>query len=317
MSRVLVTGASGLLGLSLCLDLARDHEVVAVSRGRLVHHPGVAARQVDLTDLSAVRELWAGAAPDVVVHAAALTSIETCEEHPDLARRLNADVTEEVARQCRDRGTRLLHVSTDAVFDGSDGPYSEADATGPLSVYGQTKLEAEGRCLDACPDALVARVNFFGWSAGGDRSLAEFFITALRAGRPVGGFTDVLFSPLYQRDLGDLLMAAVETRITGVRHAGGPDVLSKYQFGRLVAETFALDPELVQSASVAELSAGRVRSPRLALDSSRLARETGRALPTVRSGLRRMRADEGSGRVGELRRALTSSHSTLTDEAEQ
>lgn len=301
MTRVLVTGASGLLGLSLCRDLADRHEVVAVSHTRPVVHPGVRGVAVDLRDPESLRRLFDSEHPSLVVHAAALTSIEACEADPALARELNTDLAVRVAHLCAEHGSRLVHVSTDAVFDGAGGPYRESDPVAPGSVYAQSKADAETGCLAALPGALVARVNFFGWSATGRRSLAEFFHRALSAGERVRGFTDVTFSPLYQRDLGTLLLDAADAGIAGIRHAGGPDVLSKFEFGRLVAEVFDLDPDLVEPSSVAVLQAGQVRSPRLAMDSGLLAGELGRELPSVRAGLTRMRRDLDDGWAGSLK----------------
>lgn len=312
MSRVLVTGASGLLGLATALDLAADHDVTGLSHTRQVVHPRIRSVAADLTDRGLLRQVWADVRPEIVVHTAAMASIEACETDPARAARVNAELVGDVAALCREFGSRLVHISTDAVFDGAAGPYREEDDASPLSVYGETKLEGERRCAEELPSALVARVNFFGWSAVGDRSLAEFFHGALAAGRPVGGFVDVDFSPLYQRDLTDLLLEAVSAGIGGVRHVGGGTSLSKYDFGRELADVFGFDPELVRPASVADLPAGRVRSHRLTLDSSRLARELGHRPPSAREGLVRMRHDRDTGRPDDLRRAVAAtSPSTL------
>lgn len=304
MARVLVTGATGLLGQVLCHDLADDHDVVALTHSRSLLDDRLTGVRADIRDEDALSRLWEAARPEYVVHTAALASVDECERDPDRARAENADAVGTIARLCRRHGSRLVHVSTDAVFDGSSGPYTEDDPVGPLNVYARTKWEGEDICLREAPDALVARVNFFGWSATGTRSLAEFFYNAVAEGRPVNGFTDVQFSPLYSRDLGDLLWAAAQRRdVVGVRHVAARDALSKHEFGREVARTFGFNTDLVRPCTAAETHSV-VRSPRLILDASRIAGELGRPLPTVRDGLRRLHEDARSGYRDQLRAAV-------------
>jgi dTDP-4-dehydrorhamnose reductase len=291
--RLLVTGAAGLLGAAAVLDHRDEHQVVALSRRRPVRAPGVQSELLDLTT-DALEEAWGRLAPDLVLHTAAMASIEACEQHPELAHRVNVDATRTLARLCAASGARLVHVSTDAVFDGTAGPYREDDVPDPRSVYARTKLESEEVCLQEDPDALVARVNFFGWSVSGTRSLAEFFLGGLRAGREVPGFSDVEFASLYNRDLAALLVDAGRRGLGGIVHVASADRMTKLEFGRAVARTFGLDPELVRPARLADRTGGAPRSPRLSLDPSAFAEAMGRPMPTFGEGLRRMRQDEGA-----------------------
>jgi dTDP-4-dehydrorhamnose reductase len=213
---------------------------------------------------------------------------------------VNVDATAELARLAAADGVAMVHVSTDAVFDGVGGPYREDDAPGPLSVYARTKLDSERACLDAHPDALVARTNLFGWSVGGTRSIAEFFHNALSEGRPVTGFSDVEFASLYHRELAERLVEAASTGLSGLFHVVSADRMSKLEFGREVARVFDLDPALVQEGSVTQLD-GPPRSRRLSLDPSAFAAATGRPMPSLRDGLVRMREDEASGMLAEIR----------------
>ena len=236
----------------------------------------------------------------MVLHTAAVASIDDCERDPELARRVNVDATATVARLAADAGARLVHVSTDAVFDGTGGPYREDDEPHPLSVYARTKLASEQVALEAHPDALVARVNFFGWSRSGTRSLAEFFRNALVRGEEVTGFADVEFASLYHRDLADALLDASAAGISGVRHVVSSDRCSKYDFGRAVARTFGLDESLVRAGRLDDLG-GAPRSRRLSLDSSAFAAALGRPMPTLDEGLARMRQDGQAGLADRIR----------------
>jgi dTDP-4-dehydrorhamnose reductase len=297
--RLLVTGAGGLLGTAAALGQRTTHDVVAWHRSPFAAS-GLVTERVELTDPDSVARAWQRARPDLVLHAAAMASLEACEAAPDLARRVNVDATAELARLAAADGVAMIHVSTDAVFDGTGGPYREDDEPGPLSVYARTKLDSEKACLDAHPRALVARTNLFGWSVGGSRSIAEFFHNALAEGRPVTGFSDVEFASLYHRELAERLVDAAASGVSGLFHVVSADRMSKFEFGRRVAHTFGLDPTLVREGSVAELS-GPARSRRLSLDPSAFAAATGRAMPTLDEGLARMREDEASGLLAQIR----------------
>ena len=135
-------------------------------------------------------------------------------------------------------------ISTDAVFDGARGHYSEADAPNPTSVYGRTKLEGEQLAL-ASTDALVARTNFFGWSPTGRRSILEFFVNALSNGEQVRGFTDFTTSSAYVQVLAEALWDLCALEATGLVHLTSPEALTKYEFGVAVAEEFGLDAGLI------------------------------------------------------------------------
>ncbi len=302
MTRLLITGATGLLGHVASLDWRHGFKVHALVHRRPLAIPEVIAVEGDLMDPASLEQAWAQARPDVVVHAAALASIEACEAEPVLAQQINVEATKRVATLCAERDAILLHISTDAVFDGRNGPYVEKDPTGPRSVYARTKLDAERVCLATHPGALVVRTNFFGWSSSGRRSIAEFFYNSLVADQQVAGFTDVEFTPLYHRDLLAILQEAIQRRLQGIYHVGSADRMTKYSFGRAVAKTFGLDENLVRPQTLDKLDQSGLRSPRLSLDSTKLADALGSVLPTVDVGLRRMRADLDSGYTAALGR---------------
>jgi len=220
-----------------------------------------------------------------VVHTAALAQVDACEKQPDRAERLNAQLPGEVATLARQDGVPLVHISTDAVFDGRRGDYTEGDLPHPLSVYARTKLAGERAVLEAYPRAAVLRVNFFGWSLSGARSLAEWFLNNLRAGRKMLGFTDVFFCPLLANHLAEVILTVLARQLSGLYHATGSACLSKYAFGVALAERFGYDPTLIRPTSVEEAGLAARRSPRLTLRNEKLARALGRPLPDWRRGI--------------------------------
>jgi dTDP-4-dehydrorhamnose reductase len=281
----LITGASGLLGLNTAMEAAKEHDVVGQVNSHPLRTGAFATVQADLLAPGALERLLDQTQPEWVVHCAALANVDACETDPLQARQLNSEVPRQLAVLVARGGARLLHVSTDAVFDGQRGGYTEADAPNPLGVYAQTKLDGELGVLAANPQAIVARVNLFGWSLSGKRSLAEFFFNKLSAGEACMGFTDVFFCPMLANDLGLTFLEMLDAGLSGLYHAVGSECINKYEFGLRIARKFGLDERLITPRSVKEAGLKAVRSPNLTLHTERLAQALGETLPGLSTGL--------------------------------
>ncbi|HZU86473.1 MAG TPA: SDR family oxidoreductase [Anaerolineaceae bacterium] len=289
MARYLITGASGLLGLNLALKLDKiSASVIGVSYQQDVKQPPFEIITCDLSQPGVIPQLLADTRPDVVIHCAALTIIDACENQPETARRINAGVPGDFAAECAKKNIQMLHISTDAVFDGERGNYREEDTPNPLSVYALTKLEGEQNVLRANPQALVARVNFFGWSLNGQRSLAEWFFNNLSAGNPVNGFNDIFFCSMQVNDLVDTLLEMIGLRLNGLYHTLSSQAMSKYEFGVRLAGLFDLNPDLIRPISWKEGGLKAARSPNLTLRTDKLAAALGHPLPSMEHGLQRL-----------------------------
>lgn len=269
--RILVTGASGLLGLNMCLRLARDHDVHGLVYSRNLTGIPFPVTSIDLTDFDTATNYFSKIEPDLIINCAAMADVDECEKKPGAAREINAVVPGKVAKHCRKTGIRFVHISTDAVFDGTKGSYTEEDEPNPISVYAETKLEGEKNVLTANSSALIPRVNFYGFSLSGKRSLAEFFLSNLSAENPVKGFVDVMFCPLYVLELVDLIFEMVRKELKGIYHTVSRECISKYGFGLAIAEKFGLDKKLIEPCSVHESGLVAKRSPRLTLNVDKLA----------------------------------------------
>ena len=284
--RWLITGATGFLGANVCEALAGRATRIGFARST---GPGGLADEWLLGDLRRPEELVAlvrEANPDVILHAAALASHEACERDPDLAHVLNVQATETLATAAEGCGARFIFISTDAVFDGSRGRYSEADEPNPFSIYGRTKLDAEQRAA-RLTEALIIRTNFFGWSPSGTRSILEFFINSLSAGTPVKGFTDFRVTSLYAQSLAECIWDLSNAGARGVVHVASHDAMTKYEFGVQVAEAFGM-PALI-TPTRADVSPPRDRD--LSLDVGKAEGILGRFLQTQGEGIERARLD--------------------------
>lgn len=282
--RVLITGAGGLLGLNLALEAAPTHTVFAADKIRL-QSAVVTFVEADLLEPGAVERLLEQTQPDWVIHCAALANLEACEANPELAAELNSELPRKLAQHVARGGARLVYISTDAIFDGQRGDYREEDTPNPLNVYARTKLDGERAVLDADPNAIVARVNFYGWSLSGRRSLGEFFFNHLQAGKAVPGFRDVFFCPLLANHLAVLLLKMLDKGLSGVYHVVSRDSLSKYEFGVALAQQFGFDAGLVAPSSLAAAGLSAPRAPLMTLSTAKLTRDLGGPAPDVKTGL--------------------------------
>lgn len=298
--RILVTGASGLLGLNFCLALVDVHQITGVTHTNALKDVPFQSVQSNLSSAGSIAHLISTHHPQLVVHCAAMANVDACEKQPDQAMRINAEVPGELAAICCENNIKLVHISTDAVFDGLRGDYSEEDETNPLSVYASSKLAGEQIVMQNYPQALIARVNFYGFSLSGTRSLAEFFLENLGTGQQVNGFVDVMFCPLYVVDLVEILMQMVNKDLSGIYHVVSPESLSKYSFGVSIARKFGLDPGLIQPISVMESGLTAMRSPRLDLNVEKLQDEK-IGLPSQAQGMERFYLDHQTGLPDKIR----------------
>ena len=285
MTRILITGASGMLGINLAMEALSGHEVIGVDRGRLKSAP-FPVLKANFFDRNAFEPALQSTRPDWVINCAALANLEECEKHPGQARILNTDLPRDLANACARQGIKFIHLSTDAVFDGTgEAVYTEEDEPNPQSIYAQTKLDGERAVQEANPQAIIARVNFFGWSLGGRRSLAEFFVNNLSEGNNVNGFTDVIFCPMWVTDLSRTLIDMLEKNLSGLYHVVGSQAISKYQFGLEVARRFGLRESLISPRSVERSGLTAKRSHNLWLSIHKLSTDLGREIPSFSTGL--------------------------------
>ncbi len=251
--RLLVTGATGFLGATVVLEAAKSNwDVVTQVHTHEMRIDRAQPVNADLSSIGSGKRLIEQVQPDAVINCAALANVDDCETNKQLATRLNADLVGELAGTCNSRGTRFVHVSTDAVFGGTPPPYFADTDPAPLNTYGTTKMAGEKQALVMFPGCTVARTNIIGWSPSGTRSLLEFFFTRLKDSVITPGFDDVLFRPATTPQVARQLLALAANTVFGNIHLTGDTLLSKFAFGQLVASTFGFDIELVQPMSIAD-----------------------------------------------------------------
>lgn len=211
--RVAVTGAGGGLGRAVMERAPAHHDIAAFSHDEL-----------PVEDRHAVFQRLVPVEPEVILHLAAMTSVDACEAHPDLAFGVNALGTANVALAARETGAVLVAVSTDYVFDGAKGaPYHEYDEPGPLSAYGRSKLAGEREARALAPEHLVVRTA---WVYGGGSDFLTGALRRLAAGETVPAIVDRTSSPTYVGHLAERLLSLAASGLRGVAHLAGPEPLS-------------------------------------------------------------------------------------------
>jgi dTDP-4-dehydrorhamnose reductase len=305
VTRILVTGASGLLGAELVLTAAQGNELIAVTNRHPVSPPpGVVALTADLTQPSEAAQVVGDYRPAWVINAAAATEVDALESQPERADKTNRVLPTNLALACRAAGAGFVHVSTDAIFDGrATRPYREDDPPGPQNVYAASKLAGEQHVRAAAPGALIVRTAIYGWNAQPKLSLAEWFLSRLEAGDDPPGFVDAWFTPINTAHVAELLLDLLARHApAGIYHLPGAECLTKHDFGRRVAAAFGHDPARIRPARQVEVPGRARRGARSCLDGAKVAAALGRALPTVTDGLARLMADQDNGRRDALRR---------------
>ncbi len=250
MSGVLVTGSRGLVGTAICAQLEQEGApFTPLDRGAC-----------DLTNAEAVHDVLTRVQPSAVIHTAAMTAVDACETERTMAWATNVEATAHLARACERVGARLIHVSTDYVFDGRTGGYNEDSPLSPLGVYAQTKAAAELAVRTLCTRFVIARTAVpFGPYPVPRKDFVRWLRDELVARRPVRIVTDQISSPTYTPDLARMLISLCEATAVGVAHTCGATSLSRYDFACLVCRELGLDETLIQPIVTADL---QQRAPR-------------------------------------------------------
>jgi len=292
MEKLLVTGASGLLGSKL-VGIAREtFEVIPTHSSAPLFPDSI---KLDITDLDQVSEVFNRTQPDHVVHPAAMTNVDKCETDKGTAWKINVHGTENIALMCRKHVARLVYVSTDYVFDGEKGLYTEEDATAPINYYGLTKLEGEKKVKQHCKNYIIARTSvLYGWHKQ-KINFATWVINSLRNNMPISVVDDHFNSPTRADNLAEIILEMLQKNLEGTYHTAGDERISRYDFARAIAKIFMLNEELITPTKMSELETWIARRPR---DSSLNVNKAKKMLRTrvmnVKESLVRLKKEEES-----------------------
>jgi len=250
--KIIITGGSGLLAVNWAYKIKETFDVLLFTHYHSVNIPGVSTKVVDLNDVVSIAKEITAFNANVIVHAAGMTNVDECEKKPELAYRVNVEITENVARACADTDKSLVHISTDHLFDGLKPLVEETEPVKPINVYGHTKAQAEEKVSNVTPDALIIRTNFYGWGNSYKASLSDWVIRLLEDNKEVPAFDDSYFTPIVIDQLIYVIHELINLGHSGVYNICGGERISKYNFAKTIAYLFNFDPELVKKSSITD-----------------------------------------------------------------
>ncbi len=267
-SKILITGANGLLGQKLAIQLigSTNFDLIATSLGanRNPELPATMYASMDITDAQDVNKVFQKHQPDIVVHTAAMTNVDACEQNKEECWKLNVTAVQHIVEACKANSSFLIHLSTDFIFDGENGPYSEEDKPLPISYYGESKLEAENIVINNLNDyAIVRTVLVYGIVADMSRSNIILWVKKnLEEGKEINVVTDQLRTPTLAEDLAKGCILIAEKRAKGIFNISGSDLLTPYDIAIATAEFFDLDKSLIHKADSSNFSQPAKRPPK-------------------------------------------------------
>lgn len=290
--KILVTGANGLLGQTIIkLLLKTQYEVIGTGRGEDRVNVNATAnytyKDIDITNGPAIEELILEQRPTIIVHAAAMTQVDQCELHKQECYNINVTATRFIIDAAKAVGSRFIFVSTDFIFDGSNGPYSESDEPAPVNYYGSTKMVAEKAVMESGLDYAIARTILVYGSvpATGRTNIVGFVRDNLEANKPIKMVTDQVRTPTFVDDLAKGIILIIEKNGKGVYHLSGEQKMTPYDIAIETARYFGLREDLISKASSEDINQPAVRPAKTGFDISKAKKELGYQPKSFREGL--------------------------------
>ena len=300
MDKLLIIGSTGLVG-SKVASLATNHGFEAYNTHHSRKSPLPNSTELDITNREATLGLIEKIRPRVIINTAAVTNVDFCETHNDVAQSVNVDGVKNLAEAALRTQSRVVHVSTDYVFDGRVGHYEEDDTPHPVQFYGKTKLEAE-KIVSALPSFIIARPSvIYGWTpvqptteSGSSKPMnfATFVLDKLRTHETVKAVRDQYASPTLADNLGQALLKLARARQNGIFHTAGKSCLSRYEFAIKLAEVFGYPIGQVEPVYSSEFKQLAERPRNSCLRVEKAGKLLGISLLNAEEGLREMKRHE-------------------------
>jgi len=269
VKKILITGASGFLGRYLLWNAPDSCRILA----QYLRHPlDNVASNIRTVRLDLTQKDWSAFInfkPDIIIHTAAIATLDICQQNQQQAREVNVDATKRLVELASKNAARFIFTSTDIVFDGEKGDYSEGDNPNPINYYGETKVAAENYILENLPISVILRTSLFhGLARGGRKSFTEVMLESLRKGKKVSTFIDEIRNPLPVGTLAKAIWELVEGEYAGVLHIGGADALSRYEMAIQLCDEFNLPKKYIVPVRAEELNISTPRPKNCSLNIS-------------------------------------------------
>jgi len=255
-NRILITGANGMLGQRTINFYSRSNgfEVLAISVENESVFDGVEYLQCDITDREKIKKTTYDFCPDFILNAAAFTNVDESEKQRETAWRINVKAVEYLSEVARTIDAHMIHISSDYIFDGKNGPYSENAVPNPLGYYGRTKLASENALRISGSINTILRTNvLYGTAQEGRPDFVKWVVNSLKNKDEIRIVTDQINNPTFIDDLVQAISKIIEFGKTGIFNIGGKEFISRYDFTLMIADFFHLDKSLVKPIMTKEL----------------------------------------------------------------
>ena len=269
MKKLLVTGASGFLGRHICSMATMQWNVIGIVHSHPIKLPDVNIIRLDLTNYKELKKIFLDIVPDAVIHAAASSKPDFCQIHQNESYKINVDASVNIAKLCAERNIPLVFTSSDFVFDGLNPPYTEKDPVCPINIYGEQKVNAEEKIIKNYPKAAICRMSFiFGLSEIDTSGFVLPLIKAMQEKKCIKLCKDEIRSPISVTSAVSGIFQILE-KAHGIIHLAGNESISKYNFGKLLAQIFQLHDAKIEPCTLNDLSAIANRPPDLTLENTK------------------------------------------------
>ncbi len=267
--KLLITGASGFLGYHLLRLAYGQYEVYGLYLSKDFDFVNAVHTRCDITNYIELGNLFDDIEPDAVIHTAAMSDADFCQNNRDISFSVNVEATKNLAGICSDFNIPFAFISTDLVFDGKKGTYKEDDARNPVSVYGEQKSLAEDEVLKIYPKAVVFRAALmFGYPEASSFNYMQKFLSLIRQGKTAKLFTDEYRSVCGAKSIAEGILLLLKNN-SGIIHVAGKEKLSRYDFGKKTVKAFGLDERMIEACSQKDIQLSAPRPPDVSLDISK------------------------------------------------
>lgn len=269
MKKLLLTGASGFLGWNICEAAKKDWQIHGIVHSAAFAIPHISVHKLNLTDEAALKKIFNEISPHAVMHTAAVSDANYCQQHSKETYSINVQLTALFAALCAEKNIPFVFTSSDLVFDGKKGNYNENDLVNPVSKYGEQKVEAERLIRKIYPETAICRMPLMVGDGGpASKGYLSSFIAKLKNGEPQKLFIDEYRSPLGGMSAAKGLLLAVK-KFKGIYHLGGRERLSRLQLGEKLADAFQIPKTLLIPVKQSEMKMSAPRPADVSLDSSK------------------------------------------------
>ena len=261
---IILTGASGLLGRKILenLEKRKDKVIAIYNRNPITpRSPNILTIRLDISKTIELEDLIMKNRPEIIIHTAALTNVDECEVNKEKAWRINVEATRSIVRAAKVVKSYIVYVSTDYVFDGEKGLYTERDLPNPINYYGLTKLIGEELVRSSDLLYTIVRPSAIYGIGGGKKSFAEYVIEKLLRGEEVYALTDQYVSPTLNTLLAEAIIEIIDMKPMGILHVAG-ERMNRYEFAVKIAETLNLPKDKIQKASIKDMKHWKAKRPR-------------------------------------------------------